>query len=32
MDKLVFTDGWPSVLGGIPSSNRKTGPAFFEKA
>lgn len=32
MDKLIFEDGWPSVLGGIPSSNRKTGPAFYEKA
>ena len=31
MDKLVFDeDGWPSVLGGIPSSNRKTGPLLYE--
>ena len=32
LDKLIFTDDWPSVLGGIPSSNRKTGPALIEKA
>lgn len=32
MDKLTFKDGWPSVLGGIASSNKKNGPAFFEKA
>lgn len=29
MDKLVFEDGWPTVFGGIPSSNKKTGPAFY---
>lgn len=31
MDKLVFDeDGWPSVLGGIPSSNKKSGPLLYE--
>lgn len=33
LDKLVFDDeGWPSVLGGIPSSNRKTGPSMIIEA
>ena len=32
MDKLVFEDGWPSVFGGIPSSNKKTGPALIKEA
>ena len=31
MDKLIFDDeGWPSVLGGIPSSNKKNGPLLYE--
>ena len=32
MDKLIFDeDGWPSVFGGIPSSNRKSGPLLYEQ-
>ena len=32
MDKLVFDeDGWPSVFGGIPSSNRKNGPLLYKQ-
>lgn len=30
MDPLDFKDGWPSVLGGISSSNLKSGPLLYQ--
>lgn len=30
IDKLIFENGWPSVLGGIPSSNKKSGPLLYQ--